>query len=166
MLGYVQTFSDHRNHLQQIVSLQVASGVGDLVSKMNSVLSQLYKPKSGWERELDDRTHRLGNPAKWLDDESTLRSMVALTDDPTLPVPPLGQENPSDFLVKSRLQRVRMELEMSLDVICERNMDRFELRLNFFAYQMQEAIQESTHTIVQALSGPFDRLENEVRLFW
>jgi len=51
---------------------------------------------------------------------------------------------------------------MSLDALCERNLNMFELKLNFHTQKMEETILNSARFVVRTLSGPSDRLRNEV----
>jgi len=44
MLGHIEEFNRFRLLLQQALSIQVASGVDDLVSKMDMALASLFFP--------------------------------------------------------------------------------------------------------------------------
>lgn len=164
MLGHIGHFDSLRVQLQQTLSLQVASGVQDLVSKMDVVLSRLFIPKADWEKDLDTKTRGFGASKAWIETPGTLQSLIAATNDPLLPLPaPSAQMDLSASLSTDMLlSNVKKDLEQSLDALCARNMDMFELRLNFHAQQMERAIVHSAHFVIQALSGPSERLVNGV----
>jgi hypothetical protein len=55
-----------------------------------------------------------------------------------------------------------MNWKLSLDELCNRNMNIFELKLAFHTQQLQDAIASSAQFVVRTLSGPHDRLLHEV----
>lgn len=61
-----------------------------------------------------------------------------------------------------QLFKVKKELELSLDTLCDKNLNKFEMKLSFHAQQMELAIANSAQLVIQSLSGPSDRLVNEV----
>jgi len=158
MLGHIADFNRFRLLLQQALSIQIASGVDDLVFKMDLVLGSLFSPKADWEKDLASQSRRLGKLGDWIDDDTTLVSLVSTSKDPSL-----NLEGP-DFQILSELQQLKNDLGLSLDKLCEQNLDRFELKLNLHTQQMQEAILNSARFVVRTLSGPYDRLYNEVCL--
>jgi hypothetical protein len=50
MLSHIEEFNWFRLLLQQALSIQAASGVDDLVFKMDIVLASLFSPKADWEK--------------------------------------------------------------------------------------------------------------------
>ncbi|KAF9563209.1 hypothetical protein CPC08DRAFT_760974 [Agrocybe pediades] len=171
MLGHVEDFNRHRMQLQQILSIQVASGVNDLVTKMDLVLARLFSPKHDWEKELDGKTRRLGSIDTWVNDSNTLQSLIASTKDPALAMPApasdLGEASAPGLFVTVRLEQIQKELESSLDALCAKNLDWFNLKLDFQMQQIQESIYNSAQFVVHNLSGPYDRLHHEdLRKLW
>lgn len=167
MLGHIRKFNRFRLELQQTLSVQVASNVEDLVSKMDTVLSRFFTPKSDWEKDLDMKTRNLGSPSTWIQNTSTLQSLILCTNDPSLPLPPPTYEQSSSgmsmtFGAEMQLSNVKKELQLSVEDLCEKNMDMFELKLSFHTQQMEKAIADSANLVIQSLSGPCDRVINEV----
>uniref|UniRef100_A0A8H7Y3G6 ZZ-type domain-containing protein n=1 Tax=Psilocybe cubensis TaxID=181762 RepID=A0A8H7Y3G6_PSICU len=171
MLGHINQFNQLRNELQQTLSVQVASGVEDIAVKMDEVLSRLYAPRYDWEKSLDMKTRGLEfmDPS-WIEGPDTLRNLLLDTNDPSLPaMSPAGQAKDisTQIATDMQLSKVKREIQSSLDALCDRNMDMFELRLNFHAQQMEQVIMNSAHLVIQSLSGPSDRLLNkDLRQLW
>ena len=158
MLGHIEEFNRFRLLLQQALSIQVASGVDDLVYKMDMVLASLFSPKADWEKELASQSRRLGKIESWIDDGETLQSLILTSKDPSLD---MNVEKP-DLEILTELQHLKKDLGMSLDMLCERNLNMFELKLNLHTQKMEDAILNSARFVVRTLSGPYDRLHNEV----
>jgi len=170
MLGHVEDFNQHRIQLQQILSIQVASGVNDLVSKMDIVLARLFSPKHDWEKDLDNKTRKLGSINSWLHDPNTLQSLISVTKDPSLAMPAPSTAADLDvtpnLFVSVRLEQIQKELESSLDALCAKNLDWFNLKLDFQMQQIESSIFNSAQFVVHTLSGPYDRLHHEVPPFF
>ncbi|KAH9481745.1 hypothetical protein JR316_0006272 [Psilocybe cubensis] len=167
ILAHIEKFNKFRIELQQALSIQVASGVEDLVSKMDIVLARFFTPKHDWEKALDARTQQSNNNSGnngstnlWAGDTSTLQSLIALTQDPAS-IASDNAASPMAFAADMQLFKVKRELESSLDALCDRNMGKFEMKLSFHAQQMEQAIANSAQLVIQSLSGPSDRLANE-----
>ena len=158
MLGHIEEFNRFRLLLQEALSIQVASGVDDLVFKMDMVLASLFSPKANWEKELASQSRRLGKMEAWINDGETLLSLVSKSKDPLLNV----HVERSELEILTELQHLKKDIGMSLDELCERNLNMFELKLNLHTQKMQEAILNSARFVVRTLSGPYDRLHNEV----
>jgi len=154
MLSYIAEFSQYRTLLQQALSIQMASGVSDLVTKMDVLLSSVFEPTSDWEKTLITKTRQLGAPSSWMQDTATLTSLIASSEESSI----------VDVRMTSgtQLQKIRMELAVSLDILCERNAEMFDLKLSMHSTKIQETIVNSAHHVVKTLSGPYDRLHNEV----
>uniref|UniRef100_A0A8H7Y3L7 Uncharacterized protein n=1 Tax=Psilocybe cubensis TaxID=181762 RepID=A0A8H7Y3L7_PSICU len=172
MLGHIRTFNRFRLELQQTLSIQVASNVEDLVAKMDTVLSRFFTPKSDWEKNLDVKTRNLGSPSTWIQNTSTLQSLISDTNDPSMPLPAPAYEDSSasmsmSFGTEMQLSNIKKELQLSVDDLCDKNMDMFELKLSFHTQQMEKAIADSAILVIQSLSGPCDRVVNEdLRQLW
>lgn len=144
-----------------------------MLEKMDVLLLRLFAPKADWEKEIVAKTRQLGKPKDSKDskdlvnDITTLQTLVAITKDPLLDAKNAGEDNSTKAGFKAALptqiEQLRKELHLSLDVLCERNQEMFELKLNYHTQQLQEAILNSAQYVVQSLSGPYDRLHNEVR---
>ena len=153
MLSYIADFSQYRTLLQQTVSIQMASGVSDLVSKMDILLSSVFEPTSDWEKTLAGKTRHLGAPSSWMQDTETLAALIVSSEESSMDV---------GMASGAQLQKIRMELAVSLDVLCDRNAEMFDLKLSMHSTKIQEAIANSAHHVVKTLSGPYDRLHNKV----
>ena len=158
VLGHIKEFNRFRLLLQEALAIQVASGVDDLVSKMDMVLASLFSPKADWETELASQSRRLGKMEAWINDDETLLSLVSTSKDPSWNMN--AEKSNLEFL--TALQHLKKDLGMSLDQLCERNLDMFELKLKLHTQQIQEAILNSARFVVRTVSGPHDRLHNEV----
>lgn len=158
MLGHIQEFNRFRVLLQEALAIQMASGVDDLVFKMDLMLASLFSPQADWEKDLASQSRRLGKLGDWIDDDKTLMSLVSTSKDPSMDM----NFGVSNLETLADLQHLKKDLELSLDKLCERNLDMFELKLKLHAQQMQEAIINSARFVVRALSGPYDRLYDEV----
>jgi len=154
MLSYIADFSQYRTLLQQALSIQMASGVSDLVSKMDVLLSSVFEPTSDWEKMLAKNTRQLGAPSSWMQDTETLTTLIASSEESsTVDV---------GMVSTTQLQKIRTELTVSLDILCDRNAEMFDLKLSMHSTKIQEAIANSAHHVVKTLSGPYDRLDNKV----
>jgi len=154
MLSYIADFSQYRTLLQQALSIQMASGVSDLVSKMDVLLSSVFEPTSDWEKTLVTKTRQLGAPSSWMHDTETLATLIASSEESS--IVDVGMASNTQF------QKIRTELAVSLDVLCDRNAEIFDLKLSMHSIKIQEAIANSAHHVVKTLSGPYDRLHNKV----
>ncbi|KAH9481752.1 hypothetical protein JR316_0006279 [Psilocybe cubensis] len=167
LLAVQKEIKAFRLELQQTLSIQVASNVEDLVAKMDTVLSRFFTPKSDWEKNLDVKTRNLGSPSTWIQNTSTLQSLISDTNDPSMPLPAPAYEDSSasmsmSFGTEMQLSNIKKELQLSVDDLCDKNMDMFELKLSFHTQQMEKAIADSAILVIQSLSGPCDRVVNEV----
>ena len=154
MLSYIADFGQYRALLQQALSIQMASGVSDLVSKMDVLLSSVFEPTSDWEKVLAKKTRQLGTPSSWMQDTEILTTLIASSE---------GSSTIDVGMVSdTQLQKIRTELTVSLDVLCDRNAEMFDLELSMHSTKIQEAITNSAHHVVKTLSGPYDRLHNKV----
>jgi hypothetical protein len=149
--------------------------VGSMFEKMDVLLLRLFAPKADWEKEIVVKARQLGKPKDSKDakdlinDINTLQTLVAITKDPLLDAKNAGEDDSTKAGFKAALptqiEQLRKELHLSLDVLCDRNQEMFELKLNYHTQQLQEAILNSAQYVVRSLSGPYDRLLNEVRFF-
>jgi hypothetical protein len=163
MLGYIEEFNGYRVLLMQALSIEIASGVDSLVSKMDTMLSRLFSPKLDWEKDLVTKTRGLGDVNTWVRDSSTLQSLVSGANDPRFE----GSVTTVSFNITadSEIESTRNGLLLSLDTLCERNMEIFELKLDLHTRQLQQSIEHSAQYVVRTLSGPYDRLFHEVLEF-
>jgi len=153
MLGYIEEFNGYRVLLMQGLSIEMATGVDSLVSKMDTMLSRLFTPKLDWEKDLVTKTRALGDVDTWVRDSSILQSLVSVANDPSVS---LG------ITMDSEIESTRDGILLSLSTLCERNMKTFELKLDLHTRQLQESIEHSAQYVVRTLSGPYDRLFHEV----
>ena len=166
MAGYVDEFKKHRVQLQERLSLHTASNVKGLVTKMNDLVSRLLATKPDWEKTLATQTHDVGDRSKWLESDASLQAVVSAVEDPvpggiaTKKVKSKSKEMRD--AQSTKLSELRDELKSSLDELCNRNMDKFELKLAFHTQQLQDTITSSAEFVVRTLSGPYDRLQHEV----
>jgi hypothetical protein len=167
MSGYVDEFKNHRVQLQEILSLYTASNVKVLVTKMSDLVSRLLATKPDWEKTLATKTQNLGDRSEWLNDDATLQDVVSAAEDSVFGgIATRKVESKSKDIqcnVQSiKLTELRDELELSLDELCNRNMEIFESKLAFHTQQLQDAIARSAQFVIRTLSGPYDRLLHEV----
>jgi len=155
MLGYIEEFNGYRVLLMQGLSIEMATGVDSLVSKMDTMLSRLFTPKLDWEKDLVTKTRALGDVNTWVGDTSTLQALVSAANDPKF-------ERSLGITKDSEIESTRDGLLLSLNTLCERNMEIFELKLDLHTRQLQESIEHSAQYVVRTLSGPHDRLFHEV----
>jgi hypothetical protein len=161
MLGYIEEFNGYRVLLMQGLSIEMATGVDSLVSKMDTMLSRLFTPKLDWEKELVTKTRALGDVNTWVRDSSILQSLVSAANDPKFDASiPLG------ITMDAEIESTRDGLLLSLNALCERNMEVFELKLDLHTRQLLESIEHSAQYVVRTLSGPHDRLFHEVPDFF
>ncbi|PPQ83090.1 hypothetical protein CVT25_003794 [Psilocybe cyanescens] len=186
MLGHIAEFNEQRVRLQQTLQVQVAVGVEDLVLKMDILLSHFFTPKFDWEKDLDKETRNLGPPSTWINEYALLQSLILMTKDPafsfTYAAGKLAADKTEDtdkpvesekdkakiaFATDAQLTKVKKELELSLDILCERNKDMFEVKLSFHTKQVEQSIANSAQLVIKSLQGPYDRLVHEdLRHLW
>ncbi|KAF5320976.1 hypothetical protein D9619_000354 [Psilocybe cf. subviscida] len=168
MLEFVETFDRHRIELHQALSLQVASDVNDLVSKMDLLLGRLFSPREPWELVVSSKIRELdtNGQADWKEDTQILRSLAIATGDPSV------KWHASSDLVEAtklelQLDQIKEDLHLSIDVLSQRNTELFELKLKLHTEQLERAILHSARFVISSLSGPHDRLEHEdLRNLW
>jgi hypothetical protein len=159
MTGYIENFKNHRDHLQGVLSLHTASNVNFLVSR-------LVVTKPDWEKTVATQTQGIGDRSKWLESDTSLQAVVSAADDPVLGG--IGtkkvESKPNEMrdVQSTKLSELRDEMESSLDELCNRNMNIFEVKLAFHTQQLQETITSSAELVIRTLSGPHDRLLHEV----
>ncbi|KAH9481747.1 hypothetical protein JR316_0006274 [Psilocybe cubensis] len=189
MLGHIAEFTEFRVQLQTTLQVQVAVGVEDLVLKMDVVLTHFFTPKADWEKNLDKKTRSLGPPSAWINDPAILQSLISETKDPAFSFAPAAgssgdkgkdvdkpaegskvkdtEKAKIDFAIDAQLAKIKKELELSLDILCERNKDMFEVKLSFHTKQLEQSIANSAQLVIKSLSGPYDRLVHEdLRHLW
>jgi len=174
MTGYIDDFKNHRVQLQEALSLYTASNIKGLVMKMNDLnhlISRLLKIKPDWEKTLATKTQSLGDRSEWIESDAALQAVVSASEDPVLEgiATKEVESKPSD-IQSIKLSELRDELDLSLDKLCNRNMDIFESELELLGtpsrtVESQEAIARSAQFVVRTLSGPYDRLLHEVPPF-
>ena len=166
MSGYIDDFKNHRVQLQEALSLYTASNIKVLVTKMSDLVSRLFETKPDWEKTLATKTQDLGDRSEWIESDATLQAVVSAAEDPVLggivTKKVESKSNEMRDVQSTKLSELRDELELSLDELCNRNMDIFESKLAFHTQQLQEAIARSAQYVVRTLSGPYDRLLHEV----
>ncbi|KJA23767.1 hypothetical protein HYPSUDRAFT_66143 [Hypholoma sublateritium FD-334 SS-4] len=176
IMNHISLFEKYRILLQQTLSVQVASDVNSLVNKMDTLLLRLFAPKADWEKDVATRTRQLTKAREskeLINDTASLQTLINLTKDPLLDSKDMGEDSfpgaSADFraALPTQIEQLKKDLNLSLDTLCERNQEMFELKLNFHTRQLQEAILNSAQYVVQSLSGPYDRLHNEdLRILW
>lgn len=178
--GHMTVFCDLRDRLSQILTVRIAADTNNMVDEMRSLnaavgtlLSRLFLPKAGWERDVDQKKLELikesgRDPKEMLNDSLVLQILADLTQDPLLDSKHT-QENlrgskavNSGRALTTEIDQLKKDLNSSLDTLCKRNEETFKLKLNFHTEQLQSAIHDSAQYVVQSLSGPHDRLRNEV----
>jgi hypothetical protein len=166
MTTYIDDFKEQRVQLQEVLSLYTASNVKVLVTKMENLLSQLLGTKPDWEKTLATMIQKLGDRSKWIDSDAVLQDLVSAAEDPVLGgiATKMVEHKPKEMqdVQSIKLSELRAELKLSLDDLCNRNMNIFESKLAFRTQQLQDAIESSAQFVVRTLSGPYDRLLHEV----
>lgn len=165
MLEFIGIFDKHRVLLHQALSLQVASDVSNLVTKMDLLLGHLFSPHEPWELDVTAqiRTITMAKPGvSWIDDPHTVQTLAIATADSSVNL----KAHPSDIIENTKigvqLGALKEDLQLSLDVLCSRNAELFELKLRLHAERLEKAILHSARFVITSLSGPHDRLEHEV----
>ncbi|KAF5321499.1 hypothetical protein D9619_000349 [Psilocybe cf. subviscida] len=168
MLEFIETFDRHRVELHQVLSLQVASDVSDLVSKMDTLLGRLFSPHEPWELVVSSRIRELNKngQAGWMEDTQILRSLALATGDPSVKLDATSNLMETTKL-EMQLNQLKEDLHLSIDVLSQRNTELFTLKLKLHTEQLERAISHSARFVISSLSGPHDRLENEdLRKLW
>jgi len=179
MKGYIDDFKKHRDQLRDILSLYTALEVkvlGTNVTKMSDLVSRLFETKPQWEKTLATETQNLelGERSKWIESDASLQAFMEAAEDPVLlkgivtkKVESRSKEmrDVQSGVQSKKLSELRDELVSSVDELCQKNVDVFELKLAFHAQQLQDTIESSAQFVVRTLSGPHDRLLHEVCFF-
>ena len=166
MAGHIDGFKNHRVQLQEALSLYTASNANVLVTKTSDLVSRLLATKPDWERMLAVMTQHLGDRNEWLESEAALQAVVLATQNLVLGgIAAKKVDSKSRDVQSAMLSELRDEMELSLDEMCNRNMELFESKLAFHTQQLQEAIVKSAQFVVRTLSGPHDRLLHELPPF-
>ncbi|PPQ69974.1 hypothetical protein CVT24_003678 [Panaeolus cyanescens] len=172
MNAYVQTFTDHKIHIQTLLAFQTQRGIHDLSSKLQVLLDTLFKPGDD-EQNLVTQARTLGHPRVWLRDDTRIERLLTITNDATFNRPVLAASGDhtataeNEGRKKAIIQEVREELTTPLQDLCQRNFPFFEQKLDFHTEQLKEAISASAQTVIRALQGPYDRLNHEdLRELW
>lgn len=166
MLEFVETFDRHRVELHQALSLQVASDVNDLVSKMDLLLGRLFSPREPWELIVSSKIRELNTNGNtdWMKDTELIRSLAMATGDPSV-----KWDAPSDLVEATKLEmqlnQMKEDLHLSIDVLSQRNTELFALKLKLHTEHLERAILHSARFVINSLSGPHDRLEHQVQFF-
>ena len=162
MTGYIDEFNKHRVQLQEALSLHTASNI----KVLTDLVSRLFDTNPDWEKALATKTQNQGDRSKWIDDDAALQAMVSAAEDPILGgIATRKVESKSKEIcdVQSiKLSELRDELRISVDELCNRNMNIFESKLAFRTRQLQDTIKSSAEFVVRTLSGPYGRLLHEV----
>jgi hypothetical protein len=164
MLEFIDIFDKHRVMLHQALSLQVASDVSDLVSKMDLLLERLFLPHEPWELDVTAkmRTITTAEGVSWIDDPHAIQYLAIATGDSSVDL----KAHPSDVIENTKigvqLSVLKEDLQLSLDALCSRNAELFELKLRLHTERVEKAILHSARFVITSLSGPHDRLEHEV----
>lgn len=164
ILEFIETFDKDRISLHQALSLQVASDVNDLVSKMDLLLDRLFSPREPWELDVSAKMRELrivGN-ADWLNDSNTVKSLAISSGDTSVSL----EADPSNMVETAKIDLqvnvLKEHLHLSIDALCSRNLELFELKLRLHTERLEKAILHSARYVINSLSGPHDRLEHEV----
>lgn len=166
MIEFIEKFDRHRVQLHQTFSLQVASDIGGLVSKMDVLLGRLFSPREPWELVVSSKIREFdaNGPADWIKDTQALRSLAIATEDSSV-----NWDTASDMVeattLEMQLNQMKEDLHLSIDVLCQRNMELFGLKLKLHTERLERAILHSARLVISTLSGPHDRLEHEVLVF-
>ena len=176
----MEMFDQLRNRLSQILTVRIAADTNNLVNEMRtlnasvgSLLARLFLPRAGWERDVDQKRVELvkesGKDSKEiLNDPQALKILADLTQDPLLDSKNTQENLRGSKAVNSaralptEIDALKKDLNSSLAVLCKRNEETFKLKLDFHTEQLQNAIHDSAQYVVQSLTGPHDRLRNEV----
>jgi hypothetical protein len=142
----------------------VASDVNDLVSKMDLLLGRLFSPQEPWELEVTAKLRQLkiaGN-IDWLNDSNTVKSLAISTGDTSVNM----DADPFNMIENAKIDLqvnvLKEHLHLSIDALCSRNLELFELKLKLHTERIEKAILHSARFVISSLSGPHDRLEHEV----
>ncbi|KJA23768.1 hypothetical protein HYPSUDRAFT_1079957 [Hypholoma sublateritium FD-334 SS-4] len=182
---HMNMFYQWRTQLSQILTVRIAADTNNMVDEMHSLnatvrtmLSHLFLPKAGWERDVDQRRLELikegsRDSKEMLNDPEVLQTLADLTQDPLLDSKRTEENLRGSKAVNSvralttEIDLLKKDLNSSLEVLCKRNEETFKLKLDFHTEQLQNAIHDSAQYVVQSLSGPHDRLRNEdLKILW
>lgn len=172
MIGFSQTFIDHSNRLNNEVNVRSARDTGELMRKMDTLLTYAFTPTQEWEKKLRAKVLQYGPVDKWIDKVEIVKEMIETSDDNTIDTKSLfsslnnnsnaKRNQADDQKLKTFMEELREELKVPLKDLFDSNMGIFTQRLEFHARQLDLAITKSASSIVKQLSGPYHRLEHEV----
>ncbi|KAF8153021.1 hypothetical protein B0H34DRAFT_721867 [Crassisporium funariophilum] len=165
MLEHINAFNKYGLQLQQALSIRTASGVDNLVSKMDQLLTRLFIPQTDWEKKLVTQTRELGDPREWIGDTDILQMLARTAHDPVLRMSSsiitqeqMSRDDPGGFRAATVVEKMKTDLRLSLDSLCDKNIDVFVWKLDLQTQSLQDAITTSAREVVRTLSGPHDRL--------
>lgn len=175
--GHVTTFSAYRTLLHQTLSIHIAADVSNMVaktkdidSKLNVLIAHLFVPKEDWEKAVAAKVREFSKSKDQKDiiaDTKSLETLVDLTKESLSDAKDVqeGYHGPKEIrALPTEMDQLKKDLSLPLDTLCQRNEEMFELKLNFHTRQLQNTIENAAKFVVKSLSGPYDRLHNDVRI--
>ena len=99
----------------------------------------------------------------WIDDPDAIQSLALATGDPSnLMAQPSSLTMSGKIGAQLTTLNLKEELQLSLDTLCSRNTELFDLKLKLHTEKLEKAISHSARLVITSLSGPYERLEHEV----
>jgi hypothetical protein len=161
LLDIAQRFDTHRKDIQSALSMRIAVGVDDMASKLDAIMTSHFEHRSSWEKRIESQIDKYGSRAECIGDDIKLQRLVALSEDFAIGSRP--KMIPDGIELVKSVDIVRREIYASLDTLCQKNADIFERKLGLQTKQLEETVVASAKYVIDQLSGPYDRLQNEVR---
>jgi hypothetical protein len=169
ILEHATNFQRFQAFIQQMLTIQIASDVGNLLQTMDLALTRLFSPKDKPQRQFMAKLRESGKShSDFIKDTENLQDLLN-TDEDSLSSQIAGKDDSrakadlKDSLL-NQTEQLKKEIYLPLETLCKRNQERFELRLKYYTRQLQVAIDNSADRVIRSLSGPYDRLQNKVCL--
>ncbi|RXW20791.1 hypothetical protein EST38_g5070 [Candolleomyces aberdarensis] len=164
IMDFNHIFIEHRTSLLQLLSIKMARGVDDLLTKMDVLLSHAFNANQEWEKRVQERLRQYGSLDSWISDMPKVQKLMDLTeDDPTIlgRLDPKQGEEKRNQRLNSFLVGIKGNLESTVQILCENNLGTFTKKLDFHTQQLQESISHAATYVVDQLSGPHGRLHHD-----
>lgn len=176
--GFVSTFGELRQRLMIVLGIQTAFNVSQMVFNTNKTLARFFEAQNPKEKEFMKEINAVRSDVLKGDIPALQKlvgsiegsSMGKNTPDASHGIKDgekRGSSKPDPKKVASvntniYMDELREEIQSSVDTLCQKNLEQFEMSLALHMDHLKKSIHASADRVINSLSGPYDRLWHKV----
>lgn len=167
ILAFAEKFDKHHGEIAIALSLHGNFQNDFIVSKVKELSTAFFDYQSAIEKRIKAKVEEYGGQKECLGDDNKLKELLLVSKDYSDRTDGAVAQKPSKDKDKDRTAKlgdlmgaVRNDIEKKLEELLKANYVTFERKLNL---KMEGLVSGAVREVIRELSGPHDRVQNEVR---